>query len=254
MEIRNTPDIKNNEIFSFYYDKYYSDDIDKEAFYLSGIQYVYKCLDAVVDDAGMNNLCVIENGLCSECCNRQEAHVSMAEMRLFVEANVDSWYNYIDIALQHAKHSPNDCSDMFFIDGKCSIYQNRFFICRAYMNLFNGEPYCPRHNKTDILVGPVITEIVDCFYYFIDQLSSLNKKYYYGSITPTYFFVLEYIKNSVGSINEITEFFKDNSLDVNWIKTYKPIEYSIGTLGSVRYNKKYIEMVKETSEKLSNYK
>ena len=242
---RNTPDMQNNEIFKFYYDKY-ANQVDNETFYLSGINYVYQCLDQLIIDAGFNDLCITDNALCSECCNRQEAHVSMAEMRLFVENND---FNYwLEKAMKHAQQDASLCEDLFFIDGNCEVYLSRFFICRAYMNLFNGEPYCPRHD-TQVLIGQAVDDIVDCLYGFIDKLSDIDEDKYYGYITPTYFFIREYILQNHLDGNA---FFKKHNLQDSWKTTYKQCRYAVGILGSVDYDHEYIESVKQVSFELDD--
>jgi len=245
---RDTPDIKNNEIYQFYHNKYY-DTVDTETFYLSGIGYIYRCLDSVIASAGLDNLCIMDGNLCSECCKKQEAHVSMAEMRYFI-AQEGGFSEFLDKALSHAVLDYNTCLDVFFIDDVCSVYENRFLVCRAYANIFSGELYCPRHNG-EILKGEAINDIVDSFYFFIDQLSKINEDKYYGYITPTYFFIREHL---LQIRQQPSEFFEENGLHISWAKTHVKQKYSIGILGTPNYSKEYQDNVKQLNKKLLGVK
>jgi len=170
----------------------------------------------------------------------------MAEMQFFLENHRDFMYNNFDNILEHAKLDPQKCHDLFFNEG-CTIYSDRFFICRAYMNLFNGEKYCPRHNS-EILKGQAVDDIVDCFYYFIDKLTKIDSRKYKGSITPTYFFIQHKLRmDSLGDQENVKRFFQKNKLNTKWMATYKPYRYSIGLLGTADYSEEYIKCVQDTS-------
>ena len=241
--------LENNDIYQFYFDKYHGL-VDEESFYLSGIGYIYQCIDAIVKDSGFNELCKIGNNYCTKCCGNQEAHVSLAEMYFFFENHRESLYNYIDIAIEHAQKNPKSCEDLFFIDNSCVVYNSRFFICRAYANFFRGEDYCPRH-KMDVLTGKAVNDTVDCFYYFIDKLSEIDEKYY-GSITPTLFFLQNYINlNFIFQKEDKIRFFGENNMDLSWQKTQKSLRYSVGLLGTAKYAQEYKECVRKNSEQLS---
>jgi len=244
-DIRETPNIKNNEIYSFYEKKYRGQTDDDEIFYLSGINYVYNCLDKLFEDSGLKDKCNIDGKLCKLCCQKQEAHVSKAELEFLIQSHPDKIMGWIDLAMEHGKKDPNKCGDLFFVENQCRIYPKRFFICRAYMNLFNGESYCPRHDNDEILTGNVVNNITDTFYYFIDKLSEINKDKYFGQITPTLFFIQKSYKNN-DHFSSLKQFVKSHSINKKWIKTSYKVNYSVGLLGTVEYSKEYRKNVENS--------
>jgi Fe-S-cluster containining protein len=249
--IRETPDMKNNDVYSFYVDKYRDKTDDDEIFYLSGINYVYNCLDQLFDSAEMNDKCKKDGELCSLCCKKQEAHVSKVELEFLVQSYPDKIMGWIDLAMEHGKKDPDKCEDLFFVGNLCRIYPSRFFICRAYMNLFNGESYCPRHDKDEILQGKIVDDITDTFYHCIDRLSEIDEKKYFGQITPTLFFIKKSYENN-SQFSKLKQFMTNYSINSKWIKTSYKVDYSVGLLGTPEYSEQYQKNIQNINANLKN--